>query len=74
MLKTIFKIGDRVKYSTIFLRSIGCYTGPLPFAKGTITNLQQFGSRVSGTTLATIDWNSKDIPDKVNVANLTRCK
>jgi hypothetical protein len=67
-----FRIGDRVQYSTLFLRSIGCYTGEICFAKGQITWLQQFGSKVSGTTLATIDWDKPGIPDKVNTFNLQK--
>lgn len=62
------KIGDRVGYSHAFLQSTGQHTGPVPFAKGTVTDLVPFGS----ATLAIVDWDTPDIPDRVNVANLAR--
>lgn len=63
-------IGDKVQYSTKFLRSIGQYTGKLPFAKGIVIDLRDFGQ----VQLATIDWNDPDIPQKVIVPNLTKVR
>jgi len=63
-------IGDRVKYRREWLRSVGCYTGELPFARGTIAALQQVGPIV----LATIAWDGNDpvvVPTKANIQNLT---
>jgi hypothetical protein len=59
--------GARVKYRAEFLRSIGCYTGALPFARGTITALVNLGSQ---TTLADVAWDRPGVPGRVNVANL----
>lgn len=59
-------IGSRVKYRRQWLRSISCYTGALPFARGIVTHLQHVGE----TTLAVIDWQDEEIPLKVNVKNL----
>jgi hypothetical protein len=63
-------IGDRVAYSVVFLRAIGCTTGNLPFARGVITGFKDLGS----TRLAEIDWNDASIPQRVNVVNLVRVK
>jgi hypothetical protein len=68
MLKIIFKIGDKVRYSVAFLQSIGMYKGKIITSKGIITNIQQYGSRVSGTTIATIKWEDSDFPTKINTA------
>lgn len=63
------EIGDKVQYSARFLKSIGCYTGELPFAKGRVTYLQKVGS----LTIASVAWgNPSDVPEGVNVANLKR--
>jgi hypothetical protein len=62
------KIGDKVGYSHAFLKSTGQHTGSVPFAKGTVTDLVTFGS----ATLALVDWDTPDMPERVNVANLAR--
>lgn len=62
------KVGDRVAYSAVWLRSTGNFTGDMPFARGVVTELIPLGQ----TTLAVVDWANPDIPPKVNVANLTR--
>lgn len=71
MKKHNLNVGDKVRYRTQFLRSIGCYSGPLPFARGEITAIKTHGSSF---TLATINWKSPDVPETVNVFNLERCK
>jgi hypothetical protein len=71
MKKTQFNVGDKVRYRTEFLRSIGCYSGPLPFARGEITAVKTHGTSF---TLATINWTKGDAPETVNVFNLERCK
>ena len=58
--------GDRVAYSAKFLRSIGCQTGPIPFARGRVIVMRHY----AGATLATVAWNDPTMPDGVNVANL----
>jgi hypothetical protein len=63
-------VGDRVRYTGSFLRSISCFTGPLPFARGTVTALRQLGLDLA---VATVEWDRPDVPQRVNVANLIRC-
>ena len=58
--------GDRVAYSAKFLRSIGCQTGPIPFARGRVIVMRHY----AGTTLATVEWRDPAMMDTVNVANL----
>lgn len=65
----MIKVSDKVKYSRNFLRSTGQFTGDIPFAKGTVTAIKQYGG---GMTLATIDWQNPEIPERVNVKNLTK--
>ncbi len=60
------QVGDRVAYSVQWLRSIGCYSGDLPQARGVVTGIQQRG----GLELATVDWGTEDIPARVLISNL----
>ena len=62
-------IGDKVCYSANYLRSTGQYTGDIPFARGIVTKLKDYGDDF---ILATISWNNEDVPAKVNVKNLSR--
>jgi hypothetical protein len=64
------EVGDRVQYKSEFLRSICAYTGSLPFAKGKVKELFQSGSFI----LVTIDWQDEDIPERVNIKNLEKCR
>ena len=61
-------IGDTVAYKKSFLQSIGCLTGELPFARGTVQSIKELGN--SDTKLASIDWNSPNVPKTVNIKNL----
>jgi hypothetical protein len=60
-------VGDEVKYSRDWLRSTSQITGDIPFAKGTVTEIKDYGS----TSIAIIDWGNPEIPSKVNTKNLT---
>lgn len=60
--------GDRVAYSSRFLKNTGQHTGDIPFARDTITLLTQMGN----SRLAHIDWDREGIPEKVLVSNLSR--
>jgi hypothetical protein len=62
------KVGDTVMYSRAWLRSTGQFTGDICFARGTVNELQPLGE----VTLAVIDWGGADLPEKVNVKNLSR--
>jgi hypothetical protein len=63
------QVGDVVAYTPTFLRSISCYTGDMPRAKGMVTALVEFGR---GATLAEIEWDLPELPGRVHVANLCR--
>ncbi len=65
------KVNDRVAYTPEFLRSVGEYTGPMPFARGRVLRLDRL---TSDLTLASILWEEDhfgQLPDRVNVHNLT---
>jgi hypothetical protein len=62
------KLGDRVAYSSQFLKNTGQHTGAIPFARGRITRFTPLGD----TQLAHIAWDQEDIPEKVLVCNLSR--
>ena len=68
MKRREIKPGDRVQYAAKFLRSIGCHTGPICFAVGSVAEVDRCGS----TILATIDWTISQMPRTANVANLVR--
>lgn len=63
-------VGDQVRYSRQWLQSTGTFTGDLPRAKGVVTAIKDYGS----TKIATIDWGNPEIPERVNVANLSKVK
>lgn len=67
------KVGDKVAYSSQFLKSTGMHTGPVPFARGVVTDIKRYGAVV----IAYVDWGSTlpendNDQDKVAVANLVR--
>jgi hypothetical protein len=66
-------VGTRVMYARTFLRSISAFTGVMPFARGTVTEIER--------EIATISWDDESaldaedgylLPRRVNVANLVR--
>ncbi|MCY2985011.1 MAG: hypothetical protein NTY15_15410 [Planctomycetota bacterium] len=61
-------VGDKVCYSRTFLQSTGQLTGDVPFARGIVTAIESLGE----TKLAAIDWDNPDMPQRVNVANLSK--
>lgn len=63
------RVGDEVAYSKQFLKSIACYTGDMPRAKGKIAALKELSPEV---TLATIEWDRDGLPERVNVRNLVK--
>ena len=65
-MKHDIRPGDRVAYAAKFLRSIGCQTGPMPFARGHVVAMRSY----PGVTVATVAWNDPAMPAGVNVANL----
>ena len=65
--KTI-EVGDKVCYSRQFLQSTGQHTGDVPFARGIVTAIMPLGE----TKLAEIEWDTPDLPKRVNTANLSK--
>lgn len=62
------KVGDKVCYSKTFLQSTGQQTGDTPFARGVVTAIVPLGD----LCLAEVEWSNPDLPERVNVANLSR--
>jgi hypothetical protein len=62
------QIGDVVGYSKAFLQSTGQYTGDALFARGKVTALHSLGAE---TLLAEIEWDTPDLPTRVNIKNLS---
>ncbi|WP_422923201.1 hypothetical protein [Singulisphaera sp. PoT] len=63
-------MGDTVRYSAQWLRSTGQYAGDICHARGEVTEIKPLGE----TTLATIAWDTPNIPERVNVANLEKTR
>ena len=63
-------VGDTVQYSRAWLQSTSTFTGDLPRAKGKVTAIKDVGD----LQIATIDWGNPEIPERVNVANLSKVK
>ena len=63
-------VGDTVRYSRTWLQSTSTHTGEIPRAKGIVTAIKDLG----GLKIATIDWGNPEIPERVNVANLSKVK
>ncbi len=61
------QVGDKVAYSAKWLRSVGIFTGPLPFARGEVVALEKLSTE---TTLAQVKWDRAGVPEKVNIRNL----
>ena len=61
------QIGDKVAYSAKWLRDTGQVAGDIGHARGVVVALE---SPTPDWTLATIQWNKGEFPDRVNVANL----
>lgn len=67
----IIQVGDLVAYSQGFLDRHNRYPSNLPTAQGKVKALHQIES---GTILADIEWNKRDLPKRVDVKNLTKIK
>jgi hypothetical protein len=67
----IVATGNIVCYTAEFCRSIGAYTGKLPFARGRVTAIERYAGNL---TLASVEWDTRGLPDKVNVWNLERIR
>jgi hypothetical protein len=58
--------GERVAYSRTFLQSIGALTGDMPFSRGVVEKIEEFGT----LRLATVKWDGEETPMRVAAANL----
>jgi hypothetical protein len=63
------KVGDKVAYSTAFLKSTGEHTGPIPFARGVVTDLKKYGKDFE---IATVKWDTPEAPEQVNTKSLVK--
>ena len=57
-MTTSIEVGTRVAYSHKFMQDAGSFTGPMPFRRGVVTELQEIGS---GIVLATIAWDGEGV-------------
>jgi hypothetical protein len=72
---TPIKVGDRVAYTRKFCRNIGAYTGTIPFARGTVENIQGTIARNDDMLIATVSWEgaaANECPIFSNAYNLIR--
>lgn len=51
------EVGSRVMFSAKFLRSIGTYTGKLPFQQGTVVQMSTFGQARHTPATALVQWD-----------------
>lgn len=58
-------VGDKVAYSATFLKSTGQHTGPIPFARGVVDAISNYG-------VAVVNWDTPEAPEKVHVKNLVK--
>ncbi|HWB12769.1 MAG TPA: hypothetical protein VG826_26320 [Pirellulales bacterium] len=64
------RVGDTIAYSKRFLQSIGCHVGGMAHARGKVTAIEPLGDGI----LARIQWDTPDLPDRINVKNLSLVK
>lgn len=65
------KVGDTVMYTANWIRSTFSNPGPLPFARGVITDLTDSVNGCPG--IATVNWTNDycdEIPTRILVSNL----
>jgi hypothetical protein len=69
-----FQAGDRVRFSSTWLRSIGACTGPVPQLRGTVVKVRSFSNCLA---LVTVDWDQHYFDSKatsVLASNLERSR
>ena len=59
---------DRVAYKASVFKSICCFTGDLPQARGNVVELTKLGQ----TVIVTVEWDRDTVPPRANKENL--CK
>lgn len=64
----MIEVGNKVRYTAAFLKSIGAYTGPTGFMTGEVQSIKDLGS----LTIATVKWDDGD-EGGCNVKCLIQC-
>lgn len=67
-MKTKIAVGDTVRYSPRWLRSIGSSDDELRRARGVVTKLTRYGE----TTIAGVEWSTSRMPSSACVQYLQR--
>lgn len=65
----MLQVGDKVRYSSEWLRNTGQQTGEICFAIGVVTSVRNLSKE---PVIATVDWNDSDLPSHINVKNLEK--
>lgn len=68
-MRTKIEPGVRVAYARAWLRSTGMLTGPIPFARGTVREVNPFGAQV----LARVEWDGGDDSDMPSLQRVLAC-
>jgi len=68
-MASLLKKGDKVQYSSSWLRSVGLYTGDYGRAKGVVLGVKKINDT---TQVVSIRWDKPDIPTKVLNKNLSK--
>lgn len=67
------RIGDRVRFKAEWLRSTGSFTGPVPFARGTVTRIEPLHR--SERSVVWVQWDEAEgVPPKALNVNLEVCR
>lgn len=68
-MKTKIEPGVRVAFSRAWLRSAGMFTGPVPFARGTVREVNPFGDQL----LARVEWDGGAESDLFSLQRVLAC-
>lgn len=63
---SMLKVGDKVRYSSAWLRNTGQITGPVPFMQGVVIDVTKLGNN----QLVSVDWKDGQVPSRVLASNL----
>lgn len=61
-----YSVKDKVKYSRDWLRSTGQVTGPVPFARGVVTDVKDLREDAQ---MVTVQWDDKSGLGEMRVLN-----
>jgi hypothetical protein len=60
-------VGDKVRFTALFLQSTAQHSGPAPLMRGVVTRLED----IAGTVYAYVDWGVGE-PKRVHAGNVCR--